>query len=95
MEGQDEQIEETSSRKPRSQRAKRILEKIHELDILDMEIKRNNEILTKRNKELHNFVMEMRGIYVLLKRRNMRLVKDNTRMYRMIMLLMMEVKISK
>ena len=62
---------------------------------MDREIKRNNARLTKRNKELHNFVMEMRGIYVLLKRRNMRLMKDNTRMYRMIRLLMLEVNISK
>ena len=93
--GQDEQIEETSLRKPRSRREKRILEQIHELEILDREIKRNNARLTKKNKELHNSFMDMRGIYVLLKRRNMRLVKYNTSMYRMIRILMLEVNISK
>ena len=53
-EGQDEQTTETSSSKPRFQRAKQLLEKIHELEILDREIKRNNARLTKINKELHN-----------------------------------------
>ena len=86
-EGQDEPIEETSSSKPRSQRVNQLLEKIHELEVLDMEIKINNAILTKRNKELHNSVLEMRGMYVTLKRRNIRFIQDNNRMYRMIRLL--------
>ena len=62
---------------------------------MDKEIKRNNARLTKRNKELHNSVMEMRGMYVLLKRRDLRLLKDNTRIYRMIMILRLQVNISK
>ena len=47
--GKDEQIVETSLRKPRSQRVNKLLEKIHELEVLDREIKRNNAMLTKRN----------------------------------------------
>ena len=52
-------------------------------------------MLTKRNKELHNSVLEMRGMYVLLKRRNLRYMKENTRMYRMIRLLRLQVKNSR
>ena len=61
--------------------------------MLDREIKRNNEILlTKRNKELHNSILEMRGMYVMLKRRNLRFMHENTRMYRMIRLLRLQLK---
>ena len=59
---------------------------------MDREIKRNNAMLTKRNKELHNSILEMRGMYVMLKRRNIRYMKDNTRLYRMISLLRLQVK---
>ena len=77
----------TSSSKTRSQRVNQLLEKIHELEVLDREIKINNEILTKRNKELHNSILEMTGMYVMLKRRNLKYVQDNTRIYGMIKLL--------
>ena len=56
---QDEQRAETSSSKTRSQRLNKLIEEIHELEFLDREIKRNNDILTKRNKQLHNSVLEM------------------------------------
>ena len=59
---------------------------------MDREIKRNNAILTKINKELHNFVLEMRGMYVMLKRRNLIFMQDNTRLYRMIRLLRLQMK---
>ena len=49
-------------------------------------------MLTKRNKELHNPIMEMRGVYVLLKRRNMRMIKDNTILYRMIISMRLQKK---
>ena len=49
-------------------------------------------MLTKRNKELHNSFLEMRGMHILLKRRNLRYMKDNTRLYRMIRLLRLQVK---
>ena len=48
--------------------------------------------LTKRNKQLHNYVLEMRGMYVMLKRRNLRFMQDNTRVYRMIRLLRLQLK---
>ena len=72
-EEKDEQRAETSTSKPRSQRVNKLLEEIDELEVLDREI--------KRNKELHNYFLEMRGMYILLKRRNLRYMKDNTRLY--------------
>ena len=72
-----------------------MLRQVYELEVLEREIKRNNAMLTKRNKELQNYVLEMRGMYVLLKRRNIRYMKDNTRMYRMIRLLRLQVKNSR
>ena len=65
-------MEETSSRKPRSQRINQWLGKIHEMEILEREIKRTNAILTKKNTQLHNSLREMKGMYVMLKRKNMR-----------------------
>ena len=79
---QGEPVEKDSSSKPKSQRVNQLLRQVYELEFLEREIKRNNAMLTKRNKELHNFVLEMRGMYVLLKRRNIRYMKDNTRLYR-------------
>ena len=64
-----------------------MLKQVYELEVLEREIKRNNCMLTKRNKELHNYVLEMRGMYVMLKRINIRYMKDNTRLYKMIRLL--------
>ena len=64
-----------------------MLRQVYELEVLEREIKRNNAMLTKRNMELHNSVLEMRGLYVLLKRRNLRYMFDNTRLYKMIRLL--------
>ena len=75
---------ETSSSKPRSKRINQLLGQIHELEVVDREIKRNNAILTQKNTELHNSLLEMRGMYVPLKRRNLRLMKDNSRLYRMV-----------
>ena len=56
---------DTSSRKPRSQRINQLLGQIHELEVLDREIKRNNARLTKKNTKLHNSILEMRGMYIL------------------------------
>ena len=68
-EGQDEPMEETSSSKPRFQRINQLLGKIYELEVLEREIKRNNARLTKKNTELHTSILEMRGMYVLLKKK--------------------------
>ena len=80
-------MEKASFSKPREQRVNQLLRKLYELEVLEREIKRNNAMLTMMNKELHNSVLEMRGMYVLLKRRNIRYMKDNTRLYRMIRIL--------
>ena len=85
-EGQDEPMAETSSSKPRSQRINRLLGQIHELEVLDTEIKRNNARLTKKNMELHNSILEMRGMYIMQQKRIMRLMKDTSRLYRMIII---------
>ena len=69
-EGQDEPMVETSSRKPRSQRINQLLGLIHELEVLDRDIKRNNARLTKKNTELHNSLLEMRGVYPNTKKKS-------------------------
>ena len=65
------------------------------MEILEREINKNNAILTKRNKQLHNSFLEMIGRYILLKRRNLRYMKDNTRMYIMIRLQRLQMKEAK
>ena len=65
------------------------------MEVLKREIKKNNAMLTKRNKQLHNSFLDMRGMYILLKIRNLRYMKDNTRLYRMIKLLRLQVNNSK
>ena len=42
--------------------------------------------------ELHNSLLQMRGMYVPLKRRNLRLMKDNSRLYKMIRLVRLKKK---
>ena len=69
-----------------------MLGKIHEMEVLEREIKRTNAILTKKNTQLHNSLLEMKGMYFMLKRRNLRYMQDNTRLYRMIRLLRLQIK---
>ena len=88
-------MERDSSSKPRAQKVDQLLRQVYELEVLEREIKRNNVMLIKRNKELHNSFLEMRGMYILLKRRNLRYMKENTRLYRMIRLLRLQVKNSR
>ena len=56
------------------------------MEVLERELKRNKETLTKRNKLLHKSYLEQREIYFFLKRMNTRYLKDNTRLYRMVRL---------
>ena len=91
-EGQYEPMADTSSRKPRSPRINQLLGQIHELEFLDREIKINNARLTMKNTELHNSILEMRGMYVLLKRINMRLMKDYSSIYKMVTMLRFQKK---
>ena len=65
------------------------------MEILEREIKKNNAILTKRNKQLHNSYLEMRERYIFLKRLNKRYLKENTRLYRMIRLQRLQIKDAK
>ena len=68
-----------------------MLGQVYELEVLDREIKRTNARLTKRNTKLHDSLLEMRGMYILLQKRNLRLMKDNARLYRMIRLLRLQM----
>ena len=68
-----------------------LLGKVYEVEVLEREIKRTNARLTKRNTELHDSLLEMRGMYILLQKRNLRLMKDNVRLYRMIRLLRLQM----
>ena len=81
---QEEPAKKASSSKPKTQKINQLLKQVYEMEILEREIKKNNETLTKRNRQLHNSFLGMRGTYILLKRRNLRFMKDNTRLYRMI-----------
>ena len=62
------------------------------MEVLEREIKRTNAISTKKNTQLHNSLLEMKGMYFLLQKRNLRFMKDNTRIYRMIRILRLQVK---
>ena len=92
---QGEPVEKASSRNPKAQKVSQLLSQVYELEVLEREIKRNNAMLTKRNKKLHNSFLEMSGMYILLKRRNLRYMKENTRLYKMIRLLRLQVKNSR
>ena len=86
-EGQEEPMAEASSRKPSSQRINQLLGKIHEMEILEREIKITNVILTKKSTQLHNSLLEMKGMHFLLQKGNLRFMKDKLGLYRMIRLL--------
>ena len=65
------------------------------MEILEREIKKNNEILTSRNKLLHKSYLEQRERYIFLKRLNTRYLKDNNRLYRMVRLQRLQLKEAK
>ena len=56
------------------------------MEVLERELKRNNETLTRGNKLLHKSYLEQRVRYIFLKRLNTRYLKDNTRLLRMVRL---------
>ena len=56
------------------------------MEVLERELKRNNETLTRRNKLLHKSYLEQRERYIFLKRLNKRYIRENTRLYRMVRL---------
>ena len=65
------------------------------MEVLERELKRNNETLTRRNKLLHRSYLEQRERYIFLKRMNKRYLRDNTRLYRMVRLQRLQMKESK
>ena len=65
------------------------------MEVLERELKRTNETLTKRNKILHKSYLEQRERYIFLKRLNKRYLKDNTRLYRMVRIQRLQLKESK
>ena len=91
-EDQGEPVEKASSSKPRSQRINQLLRQVYELEVLEREIKRTNAVLTKKNTQLNNSLLEMKGMYFLLQKRNLRFMKDNTKLCRMIRILRLQMK---
>ena len=65
------------------------------MEILEREIKKNNATLTSKNKLLHKSYLEQRERYIFLKRLNIRFLKDNTRLYKMIRLQRLQLKEAK
>ena len=65
------------------------------MEILERELKRNNETLTRRNKLLHKSYLEQRERYIFLKRLSKRYLRDNTRLYRMVRLQRLQLKEAK
>ena len=55
-------MEKASSNKPRSQRVNQLLRQVYELEFLEREIKRTNVVLTKKNTQLNNSLLEMKGM---------------------------------
>ena len=73
---------EASSSKPRSQKINQLLRHVYELEVLEREIKRTNGRLTKRNAELCDSLQEIKRKYTKLEESNIKLMKENTRLYR-------------
>ena len=65
------------------------------MEVLERELKRNNETLTRRNKLLHKSHLEQSERYIFLKRMNKRYLKDHTRLYRMVRLQRLQLKEAK
>ena len=61
------------------------------MEFIEREIKRTNAVLTKKNTQLNNSLLEMKGRYFLLQKRNLRFMKDNTRLYRLIRILRLQM----
>ena len=65
---------------------------MYELEVLEREIKRTNERLTKINTKLYDSLQELKGKYTNLEETNIRLMKDNTKLYRKIKLSKLQTK---
>ena len=65
------------------------------MEVLERELTRNNETLTRINKLLHMFYLEQRERYIFLKRLNKRYLRENARLYRMVRLQRLQLKEAK
>ena len=65
---------------------------MYELEVIGREIKRSNERLTKRNTESYDSLQELKKKYTKLEERNLRLMKDNTKLYKKIRLSKLQTK---
>ena len=65
------------------------------MEVLERELKRNNETLTRRNKLLHKSYLKQRERYIFLKRLNTGYLKDNTRLLRMVWIQRIQLKEAK
>ena len=73
-------MEEASSSKPRSHKINQLLRQVYELEILEREIKRTNEKLTKRNAKLYDSLQEIKRKYTKLEESNIILRKEKIRL---------------
>ena len=62
------------------------------MEVLERELKRNNETFTRRNKILHKSYLEQRERYIFLRRLNTRYLKDNIRLLKMVRLQRLQLK---
>ena len=65
------------------------------MEVLERELKRNNETLTSRNKLLHKSYLEQRETCIFLKRLKKRYLKENTRLCKMVRLQRLQLKEAK
>ena len=65
------------------------------MEVLERELKRNNETLTRRNKVLHKSYLEQGERCIFLKRMNSRYLKENIRLLRMVRLQRLQLKEAK
>ena len=72
-----------------------MLRKVYKLEVLEREIKRTNVVLTKKKNQLNNSLLEMKRRYILLQKMNQRFMRDNTKLYKMIRILRLQVENSK
>ena len=69
-----------------------MLRQVYELEVLEREMKRTNGRLTKRNAELYDSLREIKRKYTKLEESNLKLMKENTRLYKRIRLAKLQTR---
>ena len=85
LEEQNQSLVGASSRKPkasRTQKVRKLLQQIYEMEVLIRVIKKINIDLTERNEELHNSNKTVKEKHEKIKDRNMVLIRENMKLYR-------------